>query len=229
MIIFKFYIKRFLYFLLFFFISTNCLALAEHIKLWTGINASQTLTDDRKWLSFIFSQLRFIDQGHPLQVALLEGGMGYRVFSHDSIWVGYRWSGHNPYNDFYQENRLFQQYIWHLQPQHMVFRTRLEEIERTNQSQLTIRLRQRFALEGTHSLFRKAFSFVYDEIFFQLNNTNYMSSKFISENRLFLGLNLNSSKQAWWEIGYINQFQFRTPQENQNQMSHIASLNYNFS
>lgn len=223
---------RIIFIAIIFFIANNCFAMAQDERLWFAINSQQTLSNNKKWLSFIFSQLRFINQAHPWQMVLLEGGMGYRLQDAETIWLGYRWTGRNPYNGFIQENRLFQQFIQQknlTNVDKIIFRTRLEEIEHGNSSQIAIRLRERVALELMREYFLKLFPFLYDEIFMQLKSTNYTSNKFVNENRLFLGFNLYASEQTWWEIGYINQFQLRTPQAAQNTMSHIASFTYNFS
>jgi hypothetical protein len=207
----------------------NAFALEQNDKQWFAVNAQQSWGE--KWYSFIFSQARFVDEAHPWQAILLEGGLGYKLTTDKSIWLGYRWTGRNPYNGFYQENRLFQQIIWNKKlntSQRFISRTRLEEITLSNINQIGLRLRQRFALEINHAFFKDLFPFLYEEVFFQLNHPVYMPRTLIGENRLFLGFNLYLTKKTWWEIGYINQYQIKTPLQTQNQMSHILSFTYNF-
>ncbi len=134
----------------------NTFALEQNEKLWLAVNAQHTLSEDKKWLSFLYSQLRFINKDHAWDAGLLEGGIGYRLFTNDSVWFGYRWTGRNPNNGFFQENRLFQQYILQLKPHELyqiISRARLEEVERSNQSQIALRLRLRFATEIKKPLF----------------------------------------------------------------------------
>lgn len=211
--------------------SSNCFALSQNEKLWLGINSKQTLNEH--WTTFIFTQMRAINKSHPWQAGLVEGGIGYHYVKNQSFWVGYRWTGHHPYNGFYQENRFFQQFIseMNLTPSdQIVSRTRLEEIEHGNSSQISIRLRQRLALEMERTFICNTIRpFLYDELFFQLHDTQYTPNKLISENRIFIGVNLYTSHTTWWEIGYINQFQMKTPQDSQYAMSHIASFTYNLS
>lgn len=207
-------------------------ALEQNEKLWLALNNQHYLSADKKYLSFIYTQLRLINQSHPIQLGLIEGGIGYRYLDHHSVWVGYRWSGIRPNDGFYQENRIFQQIISIVQPDDLhqfIFRSRLEEIEHTNQSQISLRLRERIAMEIKKSIMHpKLFPFYYEELFFQLNHTQYTPSKFISQNRLFLGFNLYAGNETWWEIGYLNQFQIHTPSQFQNQMSHIISITYSY-
>ncbi|MCD6039179.1 MAG: uncharacterized protein K0S27_579 [Gammaproteobacteria bacterium] len=213
------------------FFIQNCFALQQNTKQWLGFSTQQSFGRNNQWRSFIFSQLRFIDQSHLWQAVLLESGLGYKLAADKSMWLGYRWTGRDPYNGFFYENRLFQQLIWDkkLTPFSLfVFRSRLEEITRSRTNSVSLRFRQRFAVEIRHALFENAFPFLYDEVFFQLNHPSYETQSFIAENRLFLGFNLFFTKKTWWEIGYINQYQIKTPQQTQNQMSHILSCTYNF-
>lgn len=211
--------------------SKNSFSLEQNENLWLAINSQLKLSNDEKWLSYIYSQTRFINQDHPWQLVLLEGGIGYKLPTTTSIWLGYRWSGRNPFNNFSEENRLIQQVLYPIKADFFktIIRTRLEESQYTNQSPMSLRLRERIAFELNQPLFfSKIFPVIYDEVFFRLNKTDYTSNAFISQNRLFLGFNLRYSTTAWWEIGYINQFQMNTPQNNQNQINHILSVTYNF-
>jgi hypothetical protein len=218
---------------LFIFLFANpSFALDQNEKLWLAINSQQKLTADKKWLSFIYSQFRFINKTQPWQTGLIEGGLGYHVLEDSSIWVGYRWSAQNPNNGFFQENRLFQQFLGITRTRmghQLIARTRLEEVQRGNESKIALRFRQRFGIEINKSfIFSHVFPVLYEEIFFQLNQTHYTSHTFFSENRIFLGLNFYETKNTWLEIGYMNQYQMHTPLITQNQMSHVLSLTYNF-
>lgn len=205
-------------------------ALEEYSKEWMGLNVQHTLPRNNKWHSFLFSQLRLVNQSKPWQAALVEVGLGYQLTDEKNIWFGYRWTGRNPYNGFYEENRLFQQLINQKRRKIFLFnlRTRLEEITQGNSNQVGLKLRQRLSIESNIPLWKDNFFYSYDEVFFRLNRTNFMSQTIFGENRLFLGVNIRNSKKDWWEVGYINQYQIRTPQQTQNSMSHIISATYNF-
>lgn len=210
--------------------SQQALALTQHEKLWLGLNHQAHFGDHNQWLAAIFTQLRFINESHPLQAGLIEGGLGYRLAPGKSIWAGYRWSGHEPYNKFYQENRLFQQLLLPIRAKidRSIFRSRVEEIERTNQPQILIRLRERIALEFDDKIISCVHPFIYDEVFLNLNKTTYSTNRFISENRVFIGVNWSVNKTDWWELGYINQYVMAVSPSAPNQMDHIASITYNY-
>lgn len=209
---------------------SNSFALEQEVKQWVAINHEQAFGCEKKYLAFIYSQLRLVDEDRPWQAGLIEGGLGYKLADHHTIWVGYRWSGHDPFNQFFQENRLFQQIILQKKTDaehRLIFRTRLEEITRGNTGQIALRLRQRAALEINHAWFQHALPFFYDEVFFQLNHPDYVPKTTLGENRLFLGFNLMCAKNSWWEIGYINQYRIATPSQTENLMGHIFSVTYN--
>ncbi len=222
--------KAFLLIITCFIIPSAALALDTYDKLWLGLNVLRPLSDDGKWLYMVYSQLRFIDQSHPVQMYLIEGGVGRRFIPEASIWLGYRWSAHEPNNGFYQTNRLWQQLLLDVNQSdavRMQVRSRLEEIDHSHQSQPSFRWRERLYAEFKQFYYSMMNPLVYDEVFFQLNKTNYTTHQFVSENRLFIGVNLWHEARAFWEVGYINQYEWSTPQNNQNSMSHILSINYN--
>lgn len=212
-------------------IAGRAIALEQYEKGWFGLNLQQSLSENKKVLGLVFTQLRTINESHPIQAGLIEGALGYRIHGNDSVWIGYRWTGINPNNGFFQENRLFQQYLAIFKPHPLyqfILRTRLEEIERTDQTQIYLRGRERLALEIRRKfLLDDVFPFFSDEILMNLNDTEYVSNRFVNENRLFLGVNWYTGQHSWWEIGYINQYQMRAPSQTQNQMSHILSITYN--
>jgi hypothetical protein len=204
-------------------------ALEENEKFWFGVYMQKPLSQDDKWLYSLYTQSRFINKSHPWQVTLLEGGLGYRLYADTSLWVGYRWSAQDPNNGFYQVNMLFQQMIWRIvesEYNEIVSRSRLEEIKRGGEGQLSLVYRQRFAWEKLCRWWGNINPMLYDEGFFQLNRPSYAAHRLFTQNRLFVGIKWYVSSTSAWEIGYINQYQFATPQNNQNQMNHIASVTY---
>lgn len=226
-------IKRlFLIAILVFLVSENCWALEQDAKFWFAVNTQRSLSENKKWLASFFSQTRFIDQAEHWQEIILEGGLGYQLLSDLSMWFGYRWTAHHPSGDFFQSNRLFQQFILQKEPStrfRLSWRARLEETERSDKSQMSVRLRQKLSLAFSHPLFKQAFPLIYDEVFFPLNDTSYTSNRFVNQNRIFVGFNVYRTKKSWWEIGYINQLEMPTPSRSQYLMAHVVSLTYNFS
>lgn len=214
---------------LFFIPIKNAASLTQYDKLWTAVSTVKPLSADKKWLYTLYGSLRFYDHNHPLQTILLQGGIGYAVTDLHSFWVGYRWLGNDPYNGFYMTNVLWQQIVWgwkdaSLHNAHM--RTRLEEFRVSRDNQTGYHLRQRLYIEVPKLYFGKLNPLFYDEVFFQLNKTNYTAHQLVSQNRLFLGFNYIQTPESYWEIGYLNQYLFSTPVQKQNQMNHVLSITY---
>lgn len=225
---YKFILRHYLLFLFLLLVTTRCFALEQHAQLWAGLNYEKPL--NQQWTYLLYTQSRFINESHPWDSTLFEGGLGYLLTKDKVVWFGYRWTAQNPNNGFFQENRLWQQLQWNLSDnkQHIILsRTRLEQIERTNQSQILWRLRERIMYKYNIPLHGNIIPVAYDEIFLQVHKTNYSSNKFFSQNRLFIGFDLYLSRQVLWELGYMNQFIFNVGTNNQNVMNHIISATYN--
>lgn len=204
-------------------------ALNQYAKQWVAINIQQAVHENNPWQYLLYSQWQFTDESHPWKVMLVEGGLGYQRTSDESFWAGYRWSGVNPNNGFFQINRLFQQYMTQQRPDRLyqfAARTRLEEYKRSNSGEVAIRLRQRISLFVHHAITQETYPYFYDEVFFQLNHPAYVANTLVGQNRLFIGIDIFRTKNTWWELGYINQYIFRSPLQSQNQMNHVLSVTY---
>lgn len=198
-------------------------------RLWLGISTQKNFYQNEKWLWAFNSQIRFTKQKHPLNSVFTEPLIGYQ-FLENSFWFGYRFTQHIYNRPSFKDNRFVQQLVYPIN-ENMInwnHRFRLEEGYRSNRKQMYLRLRQRLSMELTLSCDSNNKPYIYNELFFMLNKTNYTSHRFISENRLFLGFNVYSRKDTWWEIGYMLQYLAKRPRNNMYQINHILSINYNF-
>jgi hypothetical protein len=205
-------------------------ALTQHEKLWLATTLQKPLSADKKWYYLLYTQMRLINQSQPWQAGLVEGAVGYFFLPEKSVWFGYRWTAHRPNNGFHQANRLWQQLdcdIANIAANRFFTRSRLEEAVTGGESQPSFRLRQRMSWEQLDGYFNKLNPLIHEEIFLQLNRTGYTPHTVFSENRIFLGFRLITTRTSFWEIGYINQYQMSTPSNDQNQMNHVISINYN--
>lgn len=214
--------------------APNALTLQQLNKLWLGINVQRAINQkyeaESKWLFLYVSQIRFTKQTQPFQTAFMETGLGYQIKESDSLWMGYRFTKHVNSRARIHDDRLIQQWLSNRKPCFVEygFRTRFEEVYRSDQKQLAIRFRERIALEFPVQLCNKINPLLFNEVFLTLNKTNYTSRKLIAENRLFLGFNYYIEKASWWEIGYILQYRSNTPLNRNRQLNHVLSINYNF-
>ena len=84
-------------------------------------------------------------------------------------------------------------------------------------SDTSVRLRQRATLQTNNPIIRQLVPIFYDELFFNLNNVQWVDTETVNQNRAFLGFDIEF-KSFTLQIGYINQLQFKI---SQTEMSHI--------
>lgn len=210
--------------------SSSVFALAQQEKLWLGIGATRNLTNDGKWKYLIFSQARYINESEPWQSLLLEGSIGNELNQNVAFWMGYRMTERNPDDGFNPESRLFQQVISRFvlsSTNELFYRARLEETTIRQNSSVAVRLRHRLAFSHNEPIIYHLEPFLYEELFTQLVRTDFTPNDFITENRVFIGFNWRLENKQWVEIGYLNQFQMRLPNQSQNTMSHVLVAIYN--
>lgn len=211
------------------FINPPSIALEQNEAFWSTVNFERPLTEDKQWEYLVTTQTILENESQPWRRTYLEAGLGYHLTDNKQGWVGYRWTAHRPNNGYYQENRIWQQFLWtpiSTDIYRVFTRSRLEEIERGNEAQISIRLRQRFSYLLLREPIPDIRPFIYDEIFMQPKTADWTPSEFFSENRVFFGFRWIKSKTVFWELGYMNQF-LRGVGSNQNIMNHILMITYN--
>lgn len=215
--------------LVFIFPISSANALIIHEKLWTGFLVQKSFSEKSPWSYRLYLQERFWNEPHPWQTNLIEGALGYSIVPFTIFNLGYRYAVDHPLDDTYSVNMFIQELVIAGEDsanRYVRSRSRLEEFRRSNQSQTALRFRQRIYLEWPQRFFGFIAPVTHEEIFLQLNKTDYTSHQLFAENRLFLGGDFYVTNHDFWEIGYMNQYQFKTPQRNQNALSHILSITY---
>ena len=126
----------------------------------------------------------------------------------------------------FQEYRPWQQFQLEKAQKyfHFYWRTRLEERKRQNFSEISVRFRQRITLQSTKPLADKFYPVVYDELFFNLNQVEWIDTNTLNQNRMFLGFDINF-KSFILQLGYLNRVRFETEQNN---ITHILQLTCTF-
>ena len=177
------------------------------------------------------AQIRFLDDSSGFDQGLLRPGLGYAVTESTSIWLGYAWVRTSPGRtaDF-DEHRIWQQLFWSgpiewIERATFSSRTRLEQRFLETGDDIGWRFRQYFKL-GYPLSFNPRLSLVgYDEVFFDLNDTDFGARSGFAQNRLFVGCGwtCDSASHVTVELGYLNQF-IRN-RGTRDSMNHILSVN----
>lgn len=202
--------------------------IVQHNGFWPMINVQNYLSNDHRWAYLLNSQARFLNETHPLKTVLIQDSIGYSINQNLRIWMGYYYSGHNFQAKYFTENRLFQELYWKIvsnQKTKVAYRTRLEENQFNIYRQNQVLLRQLLAKEFLTNYKGMLNPLIYDEMFFRVNKPSYASHDLISQNRLFLGFNLNTTDHSFWRIGYLNQYATSTP-VSRTAMNHIFVISY---
>lgn len=146
---------------------------------------------------------RFGDDVSELDQLLLRPAIGYKLNDRFSVWQGYAWVG-NYQPSLREEDRLYQQLTYREKFSFVkvVSRTRLEErfIEHTDSASIRARtlLRGDFPLPNAPEWALV----VYDEIFVNLNAVKNGPDSGFDQNRFFVGINREFTKQFNMDVGY---------------------------
>ena len=207
----------------------------EDEGLWLMLAGQGSLAPDnedfhrlRWWLDL---QPRFADRADGLDQALIRPGVGVSLSDNTTVWAGYAWirtkrrgQGHS------EEHRIWQQLTWspRIGRLKLSSRTRLEQRFLDTGDDIGWRFRQ--FVKGTFPIAvdGRLFLSAYDEIFFDLNGTDWGQRSGVSQNRMFAGLGWKfgsrpSSGPLTVEVGYLNQFVRKRSADDE--LNHILSIN----
>lgn len=178
----------------------------------------------RWWLDV---QPRLSDAAGGLQQILVRPGLGYSIAGNASAWLGYAWIRTEGNGKHVTENRIWQQFTWspRIEWLGLSSRTRLEQRFVDQSGDLGWRFRQFIKVTQPIAAGKRLYLSVFDEIFFDLNDTDWGQQSGFAQNRMFAGVGwkLFASGKLSTEIGYLNQF-VRSG-SGSNRMNHILSIN----
>lgn len=205
----------------------SCLVMGEtrqHTKIWNTAIIVGSLSDDNKIKYFLQPWLGLMDDAYKFENALMFVGIGYQPYPALTYWLmnGYDVSKREIGN--YRHLDIVRQQInWTVvRVETFDFSTtsRLEELKDLNQSEWAVRLRERLTLRLPIKSWENHAFVLYDEMFFNTNHPAWINSNtLVEQNRIFVGVETRLSSQTSLEIGYLNQYLFRTNDANSNVLS----------
>ena len=191
---------------------------------------SYFLPEDSKLRWWFDGHLRYFDDAGGFGQSIFRPGVGYQLNPNTSLWLGYGWINESPVsgNPTFSENRIFQQLLWSdkLGEFSVQSRTRLEQRYVETGSDTGWRFRQFCRAHREIQPESPWILVAWDEIFVDLNTTDWGQNGSFSQNRLFLGIGrkLNGPNSPRLEIGYLNQFIRRKSAGDT--INHILSTNW---
>ena len=184
-----------------------------------------TVSDHQLWTGAIFTTrpvtswrlLGWLDlhdrRRQDSTLFVLRPGLGYQWFARLSVHAGYAWIP--TYVDEAadrHEHRSWQQLLFNApapQGWALLIRPRLEQRFAQGGKDTGHRLRLLARIAYT---FRSGVLFVFwNECLYQLNNTDWRASAGFDQNRAFAGIGLPAMGKARLEVGYVNAFIKRSP------------------
>jgi len=202
----------------------------EDFQTWGNITAiggfgfiDPKLKSVRYWLE---GQGRFGEDASRLSQSMVRPAFGYALNDKASVWLGYAWIfTDRPFTGRrFDENRIWQQFLW-TQPTpfgSFTSRSRIEQRFAETGDDAGWRFRQ-FVKLSVPLAFAPDFSLVgWEEVFVRINKTDWSGDDGFDQNRLFVGLGYNFSKEIKTEIGYMNQYIRRA--EAPDRISHVLSI-----
>lgn len=216
--------------LLLFWIATPSFALEQDGRCWCGADVDNTFTIDSDWHYNLYTQMRFDLSESNLQQIFIRPSI-YRVLNHSvSIWLGCdaipTWL--HSVSESVTESRIWPQFEYEKpisQSVELDLRTRYEFRWLSVSNQRADRFRQRVVF-SINNIFSNAKFNVFDEIFFNIKQSDWTANSTVDQNRVFVGLGFALNPMLNLDCGYMNLFR---PRSNINRMDHICvvGLGYN--
>lgn len=217
------------------------------VLLATNVSRAQTVDDEGIWSAF-FGQgdlyesdpseqklkwwfdghARFLDDADGFNQSIVRPGLGWTLNKKATLWAGYAWIRTSPLSgsDF-DENRLWQQltYTERCEPFTFGLRSRLEQRFLETGDETGWRFRQFFSMRHDLPKCEHIKLVAWDELFVNLNDTDFGARSGLDQNRLFVGLGFqhDPNSDLRTEVGYLNQT-INTP-STVNRSHHILSIN----
>jgi hypothetical protein len=179
-------------------------------KDWAVANIIGPLSENSSFKYYLEQQVRLIDTPYVFNQFLFLGGLGYQFNAKVMLFIGPGWIlTKTPENNNHTEQRLWQQLNWQVLNDSILSlnsRSRLEERQRSDQSQTAFRLRERLWLRVPFKKWQSYSFSCFNELFFNINHPRWTSPYFFEQNRAFIGISKRLSKTAVLDVGYLNQF-----------------------
>ncbi|MEM7391037.1 MAG: DUF2490 domain-containing protein [Verrucomicrobiota bacterium] len=177
-----------------------------------------------KWRWWLEGQVRFRDHMGTFVQGFPRIGLGREILPNTTLWLGYAFVRTEPASGASSnENRIFQQLLWSraFDGVGVIARTRLEQRFFDTGDDLGWRIRQ--WVKVTLPLVSRLSLALHDEIFLNLNDTDWGARSGLDQNRFFVGPGWNFDQRGRFrgEIGYLNQF---VQGARADQVNHVLSL-----
>ena len=180
----------------------------------------------QQWRYGFDSQLSYANDSSQYAQGVWRGGLGYALNAAWTVGAGYGYTRTNPpyTRASYTEHRGFQQLAWagRAGDYTLNYRFRFEERFPNPGDEMGLRMRHQFRVSHPIRAIKPLSWVLGDEIFWNLNATDYGARPGFDQNRAFAGFGWQWSETTRSEAGYLHQFARRPGQADR--VNHILAL-----
>ena len=181
----------------------------EDGRYWFAL-ATQGKLPTENWSWNFDVHQRFRDEGKHADQFLTRASVAYHINPKTNIGLGFDHAVNHPAGkEASDENRLWQQIAYKFDSIYGVnlsSRTRLEQRWREGGDDTSYRFRQMIRATMPLEINPKLSIVAYDELFINLNNTDWNVNRGNDQNRAFLGASYAFNPSTSIESGYLNQY-----------------------
>lgn len=201
----------------------------EDGRYWLSAYAQGKLSTEPLYWS-MDTHVRWRDEGQHFDQLILRPAVFFKFQPHASVWLGYDTAiSHPAGQSASRENRLWQQFQYQFEEVAnvtVISRTRLEQRRREDVAELGHRLRQMVRVSVPSAVHANLSWVAFDELFVNLNQTEWGVQRGIDQNRLFVGVNWKINHASNVDAGYLNQWVNTRTVDREN---HVLMTTFRFS
>ena len=219
---FKQFIFYFFFILIYLPAISSSQASEEDSRFWQAFIAEGNISDNVRW--YAESQARWKDDAQIFDQGFFRPALNLALSKNSTLWLGYVYADTKTANRHTYEDRWWQQFQYASQYNDFTWlsRSRLEQRHLHNGDKTSHRFRQQARISWPINHRNDVSYLVWDEAFWNLNDSNWAGDSGFNQNRLFTGIMWKYTKASRLEIGYLNQYVNGTNGAT-NQMNHVIS------
>jgi hypothetical protein len=197
-------------------------AAEEDSRLWQTVIAEGNVAKNLRWYAEL--QARWKDDFKNFDQAFFRPALNYAVTDKASLWLGYVYADTKTVKGHTYEDRWWQQFQYTSKYNDLTWlsRSRLEQRHLDTGDKTSYRFRQQVRASWPINGKSDLSYLVWDEVFWNTNDSQWAGDSGFNQNRLFAGLMWKYTPSSRLEIGYLNQF-VKSSNSAPDQMNHVLS------
>jgi hypothetical protein len=199
----------------------------EDNRLWQTIIGEGKFNDNTAW--YLELQGRIKDDIENFDQGFFRPALNFKITDQSKFWIGYAYIDTKATDLHSYEDRWWQQFQYDSSYKDLAWlsRTRIEQRHLSTEDQTAYRLRQQMRVSLPINRINNLHLLFWDEVFWNINDTQWAGDNGFNQNRLFTGLMFKYNDASRFEIVYLNQY-INGTNGSSNQINHVLSSNIVF-